>query len=108
MQRNVPVRQKADNLMSVRVLSSEQGKTSITRIQTILSGGLAEQIAALKSEGQILSDPEVWDGMLATEFRSTTWPDTARTLDQTAEAIEELRQRVQGINADIMVAGGNR
>jgi uncharacterized protein YukE len=93
--------------MTVRVLSSEQGKTSITRMQSILSGGLAEQIASLKSEGQILSDPEVWDGMLASEFRSGTWPETARTLDQAAEALEELRQRIQGINADIMVAGGN-
>lgn len=93
--------------MSIRVLSSEQGKTSITRMQSILSGGLSEQIAALKAEGQILCDPEVWDGMLATEFRSGTWPETSRALDQTAEALEELRQRVQAINADIMVAGGN-
>lgn len=93
--------------MTVRVLSSEQGKTSITRIQTILSGGLAEQIAALKGEGQILSDPEVWDGMLASEFRSTTWPETSRALDRTSEAIEELRQRIAAINTDIMLAGGN-
>ena len=93
--------------MSVRVLSSEQGKTSISRMQSILMGGLAEQIAALKAEGQVLSDPEVWDGILATEFRSSTWPDTARTLDQTAEALEALRQRVQGITTDILLAGGN-
>lgn len=93
--------------MSVRVLSSEQGKTSISRMQSILTGGLAEQIAALKAEGQILSDPEVWDGLLASEFRSTTWPETSRTLEQTAEALEELRQRVQSITTDIMIAGGN-
>ena len=93
--------------MSVRVLSSEQGKTSITRIQTILSGGLAEQISALKAEGQILSDPEVWDGMLASEFRGSTWPETSRAHEQTTAAIEELRQRIQAINTDIMMAGGN-
>ena len=93
--------------MSVRVLSSEQGKTSVSRMQSILMGGLAEQIAALKAEGQVLSDPEVWDGVLAAEFRSSTWPDTARTLEQTAEALEELRQRVHGITTDIMLAGGN-
>ena len=93
--------------MSVRVLSSEQGKTSITRIQTILSGGLAEQVTALKAEGQILSDPEVWDGMLASEFRGSTWPETSRALEQTTAAIEELRQRIQAINTDIMMAGGN-
>lgn len=93
--------------MSIRVLSSEQGRTAISRMQSILMGGLAEQIAALNAEGQVLSDPEVWDGVLATEFRSSTWPDTARTLQQTAEALEELRQRIQGITTDIMTAGGN-
>lgn len=93
--------------MSVRVLSSEQGRTAISRMQSILMGGLAEQITALNAEGQVLSDPEVWDGVLAMEFRASTWPDTARTLQQTAEALEELRQRVQGITTDIMAAGGN-
>ena len=93
--------------MSVRVLSSDQGKASISKLQTIVNGGLAEQIAALKAEGQLLSDPNVWDGMLAEDFRSNTWPATATTLDQMAEALEALRSRVQAINTDIMSAGGN-
>jgi hypothetical protein len=93
--------------MSVRVLSSEQAKVSIDRIRGILTGGLSEQIAALKAEGQILCDPEVWDGLLATEFRSGTWPDNAKVLDQTAESLEQLRAYVQTVNADIMSAGGN-
>ena len=93
--------------MSVRVLSSDQGKASITKLQAIVNGGLAEQITALKTEGQILSDPNVWDGTLAEDFRSNTWPGAASALDQTAEALEELRARVQGINTDIMSAGGN-
>ena len=63
--------------MSVRVLSTDQGKEAISRLQAILNGGLAEQIAALKQQGQTLSDPNVWDGLLATEFRSQTWPGTA-------------------------------
>lgn len=93
--------------MSVRVLSSDQGKASITKLQAIVNGGLAEQINALKAEGQILSDPNVWDGMLAEDFRANTWPTTASALDQTAEALEELRTRVQSINTEIMSAGGN-
>ena len=93
--------------MSVRVLSTDQGKAAITRLQSIVNGGLAEQIQALKAEGQTLSDPGVWDGLLAEDFRSNTWPSTATALDQTAEALEELRNRIQGINTDIMTAGGN-
>jgi hypothetical protein len=93
--------------MSVRVLSSDTGRASIQRIQAILSGGLADQIAALRAEGQTLSDPSVWDGMRAEEFRSTTWPSASNGLQQAADAIEELRSRVQLINQDIMTAGGN-
>jgi hypothetical protein len=93
--------------MSVRVLSTDQGKAAITRLQAILNGGLAEQIAALKQQGQLLSDPNVWDGLLAAEFRSDTWPSTATALDQTAEALNQLRAGVQAVNADIMIAGGN-
>jgi uncharacterized protein YukE len=93
--------------MSVRVLSTDQGKAAITRMQAILNGGLAEQIAALKTQGQELSDPNVWDGLLASEFRADTWPATAAALDETAEALETLRASVQAVNVDIMSAGGN-
>lgn len=93
--------------MSIRVLSTDQGKLSITKLQAIVTGGLAEQIAAMKAEGQTLSDPNVWDGALAEDFRSNTWPGTASALDQTAQALDELRARIQSINTDIMSAGGN-
>lgn len=93
--------------MSARVLSSDQGKSSIAKMQTIVAGGLTDQIQALKAEGQTLSDPNVWDGALAEDFRANTWPATAVALEQTAQALEELRGRIQGINADIMTAGGN-
>jgi len=93
--------------MSVRVLSSEQGKAAIAKIQTILSGGLAEQIAALKAEGSVLSDPNVWDGRLAEDFRSNMWPSVARNIDHVTGSIEDLRSRTQMINVDIMSAGGN-
>jgi uncharacterized protein YukE len=93
--------------MATRVLSSEQGKASITRMQAILSNGLAEQIRALRAEGEVLSDANVWDGTLAEDFRSNTWPQAASGLTACTEALEALRARVQGINADIMAAGGN-
>ncbi len=63
--------------MSVRVLSSDTGRAAIQRIQAILGGGLADQIAALRAEGQTLSDPSVWDGLRAEEFRTSTWPSAS-------------------------------
>jgi hypothetical protein len=93
--------------MSVRVLSTDQGKAAIEKMQSILSGGLAEQITALKAQGEILSDPNIWDGALADDFRTNTWPASATSLDQVADSIEELRSRTHAINGDIMTAGGN-
>ena len=90
-----------------RVLSSEEAKTAITQMQSIISGGLMEQIRSLDAQGQRLSDPNVWDGRLATDFRQNTWPETNRALDTLLQQLEELRTKLQAINADIMTAGGN-
>lgn len=89
-----------------RVLSSEEAKTAITQMQNIINGGLVEQIRSLDAQGQRLMDPNVWDGKLATDFRAT-WPETNRTLDTMVLQLEELRTKIQSINADIMSAGGN-
>ncbi|MGH3566617.1 MAG: WXG100 family type VII secretion target [Pseudonocardia sp.] len=89
-----------------RVLSSEEARTAITQMQNIINGGLTEQIRSLDTQGQRLSDPNVWDGKLATDFRSQ-WPETKRALDKVSQELEELRSKVQSINTDIMSAGGN-
>ncbi len=93
--------------MATRVLSSEQGKGSISRVQGILSNGLEGQIQALRAEGDVLSDPNVWDGALAEQFRSSDWPQASAALKSCAEALAELHAKIQSINADIMAAGGN-
>jgi uncharacterized protein YukE len=49
----------------------------------------------------------VWDGLEATRFRSSTWPEAAQALTRCVEAVEELRVQVAAINQNIMAAGGN-
>ncbi len=89
-----------------RVLSTEEARTSVTQMQAIINGGLLEQIQSLDAQGQRLSDPNVWDGQLAAQFRST-WPETKRALENMRTQLEELRQQAEGINRNIMTAGGN-
>jgi uncharacterized protein YukE len=89
-----------------RVLSSPEAKQAVTRMQTIINQGLLEQINLLDREGTTLSDPNVWDGQLAASFRND-WPATSATLKRIQQDLEALRGRVQQINGDIMVAGGN-
>ncbi|MFN2556774.1 MAG: WXG100 family type VII secretion target [Nitriliruptorales bacterium] len=89
-----------------RVLSTEEARASITQMQAIINGSLLEQIQSLDAQGQRLSDPNVWDGQLAAQFRST-WPETKRALDNMRTQLEELRVQVEAINRNIMTAGGN-
>ncbi len=93
--------------MPDRVLSTAQAREAIQRLQQIINGPLLEQIRALDTQGRILSDPNVWDGNLAQQFRSE-WPNTHSTLLKTQETLDRLRQDVQKINQNIMMAGGNQ
>jgi len=92
--------------MAARVLSTDQAKTSIQQVQAIINGGLSEQIARLDAEGKTLSDPNVWDGPLAQQFRDQTWPETKSALDRAHQELDSLRQQLQRISQNIMTAGG--
>ena len=91
-----------------RVLSTEQAKASIQQIQNIVNGGLTDQINQLNSQGQTLSDPNVWDGPLAERFRGQAWPETRQALEKAKSELEELRQQLQQIATNIFTAGGGQ
>ncbi|HLS02809.1 MAG TPA: pyrophosphorylase [Beutenbergiaceae bacterium] len=76
------------------------------QIQSIVNGGFTDQISQLNSQGQILSDPNVWDGPLAAHFRGTTWPETKNALDQAKAELEALRTQLEQIAQNIFTAGG--
>ncbi len=92
--------------MSDRVLSTATARETIVAFQAIITGPLLDQLNQLNSKGQILSQPDNWDGRLATEFR-TYWADTHQKLMSIQQALEELRRQIQQINQNIMQAGGN-
>ncbi|GAA3665464.1 hypothetical protein GCM10023081_00380 [Arthrobacter ginkgonis] len=89
-----------------RVLSTEQAKAAISQVQSIINGGFTDQISALDAQGRVLSDPNVWDGPLAAQFRGSTWPETKAALDKAKNELEELRGQLQKISQDIFSAGG--
>ena len=92
--------------MAGRVLSSEQAKSAIQQVQAIINGGLTEQISKLDGQGKILSNPDVWDGPLAQQFRDQTWPETKSALDRAHQELDQLRDQLQKISQNIMTAGG--
>jgi hypothetical protein len=92
--------------MSSRVLSTEDAKTAIRQIQTIINNGLADQIGQLDAQGQKLSQPDVWDGPLAVTFRTSTWPETKAALEKAKSELEDLRGQLDKISQNIFTAGG--
>ncbi len=93
--------------MPTRVLSTDAARTAIVSMQRIIGdGGLGAQLNDLNTQGQQLIQPDVWDGARAVEFRGI-WPDVYGKLRAAQTALEELRTRIEAINRDIMVAGGN-
>lgn len=91
-----------------RVLSTQEAKDAISQIQSIINGGLNDQIHALDVQGKRLSDPNVWDGPLAIRFRSETWPQTHSALENAKRELEELRAELAQISTNIFQAGGGQ
>lgn len=92
--------------MAARVLSTDRAKSAIQQVQSIVNGGLTEEITKLDAQGKILSEPDVWDGPLAQQFRDQIWPETKTALDNAKRELEELRDQLQKIATNIMTAGG--
>jgi hypothetical protein len=92
--------------MSTRVLSTEQAKQTIVQFQSLVNGPMAENIRKLEQLGQTLSDPNVWDGPLAREFRGQVWPQARSANQKMLEELNRLRTEVQKITNNIMLAGG--
>ncbi|MFG6285882.1 hypothetical protein ACRQF6_06385 [Actinotignum sp. GS-2025f] len=89
-----------------RVLTSSEAKQAIQQMQSIINGGLTDQISQLDTQGQILSDANVWDGPLAQQFRGDVWPQTKSALDKAKQELEDLRNQLDQISTNIFTAGG--
>ena len=91
-----------------RVLSTEEARSAISSMQSIIRGGLTDQINQLNTQGQRLSDPNVWDGPLAQQFRGDIWPNTHAALDKARSELEELNRKLEQIATNIFTAGGGQ
>ncbi|MDR0416104.1 MAG: pyrophosphorylase [Propionibacteriaceae bacterium] len=90
----------------MRILSSDDAKTAIGQLRSVIMGGFTDQISQMDAQGKILSDPNVWDGPLASQFRGVTWPETKSALDKAKQELDQLRGQLDKIAADIFSAGG--
>jgi uncharacterized protein YukE len=90
-----------------RVLATDDAKSAIQQMNTLVNGSLEQLLGQLDAQGQKLSDPSCWDGARAIEFRSTVWPETSKSLRHVKTVLDDLRVKLDGITTDIMRAGGD-
>ena len=91
--------------MSMRVLAGPEAIEQANRMRSTIEGGLDAQLAALEQAAGRLSDPNVWDGPHAVQFRGV-WGDVAPRLEQARVDLADLRSRIDAICGEILLAGG--
>jgi hypothetical protein len=94
--------------MGMRVLATPEAVQAIQKMQQIIAGGLTDQVRQLDAQGRTLSDPSTWDGPKANDFRSQVWPQVNSALQKAVTELTDLRTRLDGIQRDILAAGGQR
>lgn len=89
----------------VRTVSTPAAESAVQQVGAILSGNLSSDLDRLRSLAQKLSNPDVWDGRAATEFRGPVWSASNSALVELQSQLDQLRSKVDVITRDIMQAG---
>ena len=92
--------------MSMRVLAGPEAIEQANRMRQTIESGLDTQLAALEAAAGRLSDPNVWDGPHAVQFRGL-WSEVAPRLRQSQADRAQLRSWVHAVADSILVAGGS-
>jgi uncharacterized protein YukE len=79
----------------------------VTQLRTAIDGSLGDTLATIKQSGDTLAQPDVWDGTLASDFRSNTWPAVVSALNNMQTQLGNLHQKLNSIQTNIQEAGGN-
>lgn len=88
------------------VKSTQASVEAIQRMLSQINGGLTEVITQFKTDGEIVNDPNNYEGPAAAGFRAE-WPNVKSTLDTTITRLNELADNIRAVNSNIQTAGGN-
>jgi hypothetical protein len=90
--------------VSQRVLATQRAEDAARQVRDVL-GGVTDQLRLLKQVGQRLSNPIVWDGPSADQYRSTHWPQLSTTVDSSLSRLERLGSASSAVIAAVIEAG---
>ena len=91
-----------------RVLSTQEAKDAIVALRSGIDNDFFNAVGALNRQGQILSNPDCWDGDLARQFRDETWPHVQSVLNKATSDLQELNDSLRQIAENIFAAGGSQ
>ena len=91
--------------MPQRTLATDEGLQTVQAMQQLVQQ-IADDFNTLLSNGQTLCDPNVLDGVSATDFRSNIWPGMETDIRNMQEGLPALTQALNRLINDIMQAGG--
>jgi hypothetical protein len=87
------------------VLTTQQALDLITQMAGQIDGPVTSQINTLKTQGQRLSDPNVFAGGYASKFRST-WSEATTVMNKMVTDLNELRTNLDKAHQSIISQGG--
>lgn len=90
--------------VSQRVLATEKAEAAAKQLGEIL-GNVTAQLVQLKQAGQRLSNPGVWAGPMADQFRLSHWPQMSMTLDSSLSQMQRLGTASSAVIATVIEAG---
>jgi hypothetical protein len=74
-------------------------------MMALFQRNLRETVVELRTCGQALSRPEVWDGQNASAFRSQLWPSASAGIDRLIVQLDRLSGTADRVVRDVMTAG---
>ena len=91
----------------VRVVRSDQQVLdTIAKMQTLIDGDFQTAINSLNQQGEFLANSGQWQGRYHDDF-VPQWTQFYSNLQKMQSSLTELRQKIDQINKQIMISGGN-
>ncbi|MBO0684968.1 MAG: hypothetical protein J2P45_17595 [Candidatus Dormibacteraeota bacterium] len=90
-----------------RVLATPAALEAARQLHSLLAGPIRNDLQAVVSRGQVLADPNQWEGREAQQFRTQAWPQASASMRQLLPAIEQLQSQAEQVVANIMQAGSS-
>lgn len=88
------------------VKSTPEAISAVQRMLSQIEGGITESLNQFKNDGEIVADPNMFEGGAAASYRAE-WPGIKSALDNAVTQLREMSNHVRHINSNIQAAGGN-